>query len=384
MGAAACGTVLGLGDYGDAPRDAGTSADLDAERGETGDAGQDVTGSAAQDAADGVERDAADSAARDAADGDRRDAADSAQDDAPVDAATQLDAPSVDAGTCTDGGTSCFVVPGGWTVVAFANSSQITCPAGFSTNAANLVFGAAQPAANACACDACSVTAPPTCVQGQLTGSGDFDGSRTCSGFPITLGNSSPGGCNTDNTHARIPNLDLQLLGPGPTGGTCSATPTAHADRVSFPQQGRICSPDGDAGVGCSDGGPCAPSIAAPFLPCLSQAGNVACPPGPFGVSYHAGSGATLSCGGTCTCALNATCTSKTVTYYTDSMCQSLTTLAITANGTCQSGGAGIGGGTIYGSYKYTAAANATCSFAGSPSTSAVGLANEQTVCCAQ
>jgi len=74
----------------------------------------------------------------------------------------------------------------------------------------------------------------------------------------------------------------------------------------------------------------------------------------------------------------------QTVTYYTDSMCQSLTTLAITANGTCQSGGGGIGGGTIYGSYKYTAAANATCSFAGSPSTSAVGLANEQTVCCAQ
>jgi len=229
------------------------------------------------------------------------------------------------------------------------------------------VFGAAQPAANACACDACSVTAPPTCVQGQLTGSGDFDGSRTCSGFPITLGNSSPGGCNTDNTHARIPNLDLQLLGPGP--------PEEPAPRRHGTRRPRLFSPAGPDLLTDATRASAAPMGAlvprpSPRRSCRLPAvasGKRCLPAGPLWGFVPRRERRHAELRRTCTCALNATCTSKTVTYYTDSMCQSLTTLAITANGTCQSGGGGIGGGTIYGSYKYTAAANATCSFAGSP-----------------
>jgi hypothetical protein len=382
-GAAACGTVLGLGDYRDAPRDAGATAQSDAESSETRDAGPPPADDAGQEAT-GAAQDAADGAAQDAADGGGQDAADDGAQDAPFDGAAPMDAASTDASLCVGADAmSCFSVPGGWTLVAFANSSQTTCPTGFSVQN-DVVFGAAQPAANACTCDSCSVTAQPSCVQGQLNGTYDFDGSQTCRAGSLTLANSSPGGCNTDNFHGTLRKFDVQWVAPAPTGGTCSAAPTAHADRISFAGQGRACSPQSDAGAGCADGGVCAPTIAAPFLLCLSQAGNAACPAGPFGVAYHVGTGAVPTCATACACTVNATCTNKTVTYYADSSCQSTTTLPVAANGVCQVASTSMGPGTSYGSYMYSATANATCGVSGNPGVSAVGLANQETICCAQ
>jgi hypothetical protein len=377
-GAAACGTVLGLGDYRDAPRDAGATAQGDAESSETRDAGPPPALDAGQEATD-----AADGAALDPADGGGQDAADDMEQDAPFDGATTMDAASTDASLCvgTDA-MSCFSVPGGWTLVAFANSSQTACPAGFSLQN-DVVFGAAQPAANACTCDSCSVTAQPSCVQGPLNGTEDFDGSQTCRAGSVTLANSSPGGCNTDNFHGRLRNFDVQLTAPAPTGGTCSAAPTAHADRISFAGQGRACSPQSDAAAGCV-GGVCAPTIVAPFLLCLSQAGNAACPAGPFGVAYHVGTGAVPTCAAACACTVNATCTNKVVTYYPDGACQSAMTLPIPANGVCQVVTSGMGIGSAFGSYMYSATVNATCGVTGNPAVSAVGLANQETICCAQ
>jgi hypothetical protein len=376
-GAAACGTVLGLGDYRDAPGDAGVTVQSDAQSSEAGDS--------ARPAAIDADPEATVSAARDAADSAGQDAADSAGQDA-ADSATPMDGPSTDGSLCTaPGTTSCLLVPAGWTLVAFANSSQTTCPAGFSLKKM-LVFGAAQPAADACTCDSCSTTAQPSCVQGQLSGTLDFDGSRTCGAASFALANAIPGGCNTDNFHGRLRAFDAQWTAPGPTGGTCSAAPTAHADRVSFAGQGLACSPDSEAGAGCAGGGACTPTIAAPFLPCLSQAGNATCPPGPFGVAYHIGTAAVPICAATCACTVSASCANKTVTFYTDGACQSTTTVVMAANGTCQNalGSSNAGGGTIYGSYSYSATVNATCSLNGSSSVSAVGLANEDTICCAQ
>jgi hypothetical protein len=43
-----------------------------------------------------------------------------------------------------------------------------------------------------------------------------------------------------------------------------------------------------------------------------------------------------------------------------------------------------MGIGSAFGSYMYSATVNATCGVTGNPAVSAVGLANQETICCAQ
>jgi hypothetical protein len=327
LGVGACANVLGLGDYVDAPPDAGgapgTVADGSPGGGEGGDA------------------------------------------------------------ACAPVGTpACFQVPTDWTLVAFADSAQTTCPAGFSKNQTDLFGGAIQPASDACACDACTVATQPSCVQGPIAFTYDSDGSKKCNMTYQVLANANAGGCNTDGFHGPIPaNQDVHWVPPSPKGGTCTASsPTTHPDRVTFAENARACSPDDDAAAGCV-GGACSPALAAPFAACLAHAGNVACPSGPFGVAHHVGTGATFDCGGTCGCTVSASCTNRALTFYTDGACQSATPLVQPVNDTCVN--QGTNGGS-YGSYKYSATVVASCSPTGTATASNTALAGEETVCCAQ
>ncbi len=368
-----CGTVLGLGDYQNAPADAGGMNDAQIGNAEVGQPTNETGGEDADN--------------DEATGGDAPSDADAeSTDESSLDAATGLDAPSdgsplADASR-SDGGS--YVVPPGWSIVAFADSPQTMCPAGFSANPTPVVFGAETPASNACSCDSCTVSTGPSCVVGQIGGGYDQNNSRTCTTVSQPLANANPGTCNTDNPHGKLFGSDVEWTAPGPSGGTCTApAPVAHTNRVSFAGQGMTCTPT--AGTGCDDGGVCSPpALAAPFTLCVAAAGNVGrCPGGPFTLDYGVvGSGASFSCSGSCGCSVEASCTSGTVTYFRDGACTAGPTLVMPANGTCNGAN---GGGATFGSYVYSATVSGvTCQVTGTPTTSGMGLAGEETICCTQ
>jgi len=354
-GMAACGTVLGLGGYGNAPDDAGADS---LQRG-----GGDV---------ESVEE-----AGEDVTVGGGADATMDATEGAPADAASEASVPAEAAGA--DGG---FVVPSGWTLVAFASTSQSACPAGF-TNPTAVVFGTATAGTGACTCNACSITTQPSCVTGEITDTYNVTGGA-CSNTGAPLANTNAGGCNAEN-FGTLPLAEVvDWVPPGPSGGACSISPTADTTQVSFAQQGLVCSLDEDAGAGCDDGGACSPAIRGPFkaciLPLAEPDGGAICPPG-FGVAVEVGTGATLGCSDTCDCAVQTTCEDVTLTYYSDNNCQR-NALVSTSAGICARTGAS--GSRGYQSYILSATVNATCAPSGTSTVTSPGLANEQTVCCVQ
>jgi len=123
VGMVSCGTVLGLGDYGDAPGDAGARAEGGTRDVRLGSDGEGAIGDEGQVMA-----------ADEGAEGAR------------------------------EGGA----LPVGWALVAFADAPQGTCPTGFTTNPTAVVFGNGAPGSGACSCETCTVTAQPSCVTGPI------------------------------------------------------------------------------------------------------------------------------------------------------------------------------------------------------------------------
>lgn len=349
LGTAGCGVVLGLNDYGDRVDGASASGGDDggAEVGEGSAGGGDAPADTPYDAA--------------AIDSGVDTGADTGTDTGPATYDAGGDAPSLG-----------DAAPAGWTPVAFSTTPQTSCPAGSTSSAQSVVFGnpTTVPAA-ACTCD-CSMTSTPSCVTGTITGSYDSTGTQTCGTPSPSLANANPGGCNTDNPHTSLANLDILWNPPAPSGGACSASTTAHGDRVSFAGQGTICSTPGDAGA-----------LSGAFRACIASPGNLACPAGPYTVAYHAGAGAMVSCTGACSCSSSATCGNGVVTYYKNANCSGTGgggSFPMPANGQCTQLS---GGSSTYASYKYTASLlAAACTGNGSPVATFTGLASEQTVCC--
>jgi hypothetical protein len=289
-------------------------------------------------------------------------------------------ATAADGASNTDGGTggcataSAACIPAGWSLVAFADSPQTTCPAGFGASPVDLVGGVSAEG-EACTCT-CSVTTQPSCVTGPIGITYDINGSKTCATPFQSLANANPGGCNTDNFHGQITDgYDIKLTAPGPTGGACTGTVTKDDGSLTIGEHGRECGLDG-----ACPGGTCAQSITAPFMACIAHDGDVACPAGAFPVAHHLGTDAAFDCPATCSCSLTATCTNGAVTYYGDPQCGGPAPLVNQANGNCASQG---GKNQTYGSYKYTATTNASCAPGAAP-TGSVTLAGERTMCCAQ
>ncbi len=348
-GVIACGTVLGLNDYGDAPIDASTGL-----HGDGGGEGSSTADDATTDAVDAHES---------------RDGAADALGEADLDGGGSAD------DALSDG--AAYDAPAGWTVVAFADTPDAGCPAGFTANPLSVVFDTATAASNACSCDTCSITTPPSCVTGTISGRYDLDQAQTCTTTAPALGNANAGACNTDNPHTGIADLDIVWTPLSATGGACAAPPTAHTDRVTFAGHGVVCSAAGDAGADAN-------AVPSPFVECIATPGNVPCPPGPLGVQHLTGTGATLSCSGSCTCSVSGTCRNGVVTYYKNGTCGG-GSLVMPADGQCNQVLTGASFSNTYGSYTYSATLSTMgCSANGTLSATVTGLAAEQTICCAQ
>ncbi|HEY4116857.1 MAG TPA: hypothetical protein VGM56_03325 [Byssovorax sp.] len=111
---------------------------------------------------------------------------------------------------------------------------------------------------------------------------------------------------------------------PTVTGGACASSgPALKPDTPTWQRLGRGCGDVALTGKGCNNGQVCLPKPKAPYVTgvCISQSGDVQCPPSQFSVkhtffqSYSDG----RSCGGTCACddPAGGGCTA-TIHVYTD------------------------------------------------------------------
>jgi hypothetical protein len=295
---------------------------------------------------------------------------------------TDNDARVVTVTPCEAGTVGCYVIPTGWSLVAFAPNQSAACPSGFAIAApTNLVE--APNASSACTCGTCTVSAPPTCANGAITSSFDVNnpiGTNTCATAGGTMNNNPPGACDTDVYTGNFDGLDLKFIPPTAADGQC-ATPGEATGTVSYGAEARACQPDSPAAAGCTGDTCTPPEIAAPYAACIVRGGAVACPGGPFSVQHVVGTSATVNCTA-CNCTVSADC-SGNVELFTDTACMN-GELVIAADAGCHPGApAGILA-TTFGSYKYVANAptNVACASSGS-STGSATLTHEQTICCA-
>jgi hypothetical protein len=273
----------------------------------------------------------------------------------------------------------CYVVPSGWTLVAFAGNQTTACPA--QSAQANVFEG---PNANsACGCN-CDVTTPPTCPP-TLNVTYDAFHNNQCNGgmgTPPTMPESSS--CSTQlytgmGTFAvGYQSLDLAYTPDPPTGGACSASAIPMGS-VTYAAQDRICTPNTEP---CS-GGECMPSFGAGLQVCISASGSQACPSSTFSVQHVVGGAATYTCSGSaCTCNLVTGTCSGTATLYVNNDCTG-GTLTIPADGMCHN--ESKAGSNTYQSFKYEAnPLSSTCTTGGTATAQNVALSNPQTVCCTQ
>ena len=281
-----------------------------------------------------------------------------------------------------DASAGCYVLPTGWSIVAFAPNQTAACPTGFAVAAPNDLVESPN-ASSACTCGgACTVGSAPTCINGELLVSYDVNnpvGPNTCGTPGTTQSNDPPGGCDTDIYNGSFSGLDLKFTAPGPSDGQC-ASPGQATGTVTYGAQDRACQPDSTQAAGCT-GDACSPNVAAPYAACIAHGANVACPAGtPFTVPHTVGSGATVACTG-CDCAITADC-SGTVEFFSDTAC-SKGELDVGADGGCQPGAPASLTATTFGSYKYVANAptSVACTSSGT-STGTATLTHQQTICC--
>jgi hypothetical protein len=233
----------------------------------------------------------------------------------------------------------------------------------------------------ACTCDTCNVSGTPSCTTGAIGIVYDGNNSKTCTTPFNSLANANNGGCNTDNFHGVISNqTDIKFTPPGPTAGACTAPGATQHPNVVPAHSDTVCAAVSPSAVGCAANGWC--TVMAPGSPwqeCIEQPATQSCPPGlGLDVAHVVGDSVTFSCS-TCGCTVQTTCTNQTVTYYTDGNCMN-GALPMVADGSCNNMGAN--GGT-YGSYKYTATTNDSCT-PGTSTASNLALTNVHTICCAQ
>jgi hypothetical protein len=262
-------------------------------------------------------------------------------------------------------------LPPDWTLAArapAASAPSTTCPSGMG----NAMTVQESPVAqdSACTC-ACTPTAQATC-SGQVKHT--FRTSTLCNNQsdPDWYKNPVAGTCYQDLYTGASPATENRFTLPTPTGGACSATPTAHPDRVTYGETSFLCE---DASR-CS-GGFCDARFDVPFEACVSRAGDEACPDA-FPVKHLVGKdGAEFECGA-CTCTPVRAACQGAVHHYTDTGCTAGEVI-IPANGLCA--GPNTSGSTFR-SYKVIATSSTTCSTEGSTAATNARMKNPRTVCC--
>jgi hypothetical protein len=309
---------------------------------------------------------------------------DSAPDAAPdvgVDSAPDS-APDVGVDSAPDSATcsptnGCYIVPSGWTLVAFDPTNQTTgCPTGWANAAPTDLVEGPNAGGNACGCAQCNTNTNPDCNSGAIKVFYD-NGNMQCGnpGLPSQMNNNPPGQCDTDMYTGSLGGLDLKYVPPPPTGGTCTSAGTLQKQNVTYAGHERECHADNPGSANCT-GNQCTPNLAAPYSACIAMTGIQTCP-SPYTTKHLVGTDVSYTCGN-CGCTVNATCTG-TVSFYGDMACGG-TAKTIAADNQCHDPMTN----NAYRSYKYAGTAqNVACQTGAAATPQNLALVNEETICCA-
>lgn len=225
-----------------------------------------------------------------------------------ADAARDAGPPAIDgaseaAGACTAPGAVCTsIVPPGWigplAVYAGSSAGAPACPTSM-TQVLDMheQMDGPQPASCSCSCGAPSGA---TCGAVDYYGYG-APGCGTCVTSDIVL---TPGLCSwiAETCDAEPYTYSSFASERAASGGQCAVIQAPpNVPPVTWETEVRACQPTGVlTTAGCGAGEVCSPAGSAPFgaAMCIAQAGDVACPAGPYSVKQVAYGGAsdTRSC----------------------------------------------------------------------------------------
>jgi hypothetical protein len=225
--------------------------------------------------------------------------------------------------------------PDGWTG-PFELGKSTGSPAGNpppcgTTYPSEAFIGFASPSTTPASC-ACSCSAASGSCSGPVaTVFGDGNCSRPCG--TVTLGAAcaslDPGTCGGGGGKGSGGGggMSVTVTAPSPGPGACTPQPSADAGAPPWTASARLCGPATALPVGtCASDQRCAPAPDPGFETgtyCVSQAGHVTCPAGPYTVShtYFATANDTRSCTG-CACE-PPVCPSVNLSTFTDMACMS-------------------------------------------------------------
>ena len=274
--------------------------------------------------------------------------------------------------------TGCYVVPGGWTLVAFAGSQGSSCPV--PSTQTDVYEG--PNASTACVCN-CLLMTPPTCPQAPIDVHYDTNqGSPSCgaTGAPSQM-NDTSANCNTDMYTGPNPygysSFDLKYSPTAvPTGGQCNSSSLSQPQNVSYSAHDRVCQPNTEPCTGSQ----CTPSFGS-YQVCITTSGSQSCPGTTFTQQHVVGGAATYTCASSgCGCNVTAGKCIGTMKLFTDGNCMS-NELDIPADDGCHNSNTST---DHYNSYKYTPGALlSSCVPTGTSAAQNVMLPGEQTICCA-
>lgn len=229
---------------------------------------------------------------------------------------------------CADMGMECvpaapegFSGPFAWLEHELDDGARPSCPAPFDEPLVEAFSTVLAPAAG-CGCD-CGAYSGGTCP---TMASVEYTAGAACGAVTATQ--------NLGQTCVTLPGGGWSSLGsyyadvPPVQGGGCLALPEVVLDPAVFLTRHLACGGSFPA-MGCAEGELCAPPPTDPLAPrwCVWQAGDVACPEGPYGerTLLHQGIDDTRGCE-PCTCAKPTTpCQNTSVVVSTSTNCSILT-----------------------------------------------------------
>jgi hypothetical protein len=265
----------------------------------------------------------------------------------------------------TDSGACSGTVPVGWALTAFAPNRATACPGNFTSAD---VVAAPSLQAGACTCS-CAIQSQPSCEIGIVKTAWSND---SACGNPWTSHTIATAGQCMDygmgsfqlGTHNSYTKLDL-------TAGKCTTAVVSDPNKVGATPM-RTCTPP----TACAED-VCNGTVPAGMRACITGAGNVTCPAGPFSDKVAViGTNTTLGCAACSPCNVTqSACGNATVKYWSDANC-TVAKGTIAADGVCN----GTGSVTVSHFTYVNPVQNVQC-VAGTSAPTA-DLASPRTVCC--
>lgn len=276
-----------------------------------------------------------------------------------------VDAPPIATGECT----CAPAPPAGWEgPVALGESlgAGPACAVGLVTAYRGGVPPATPPPCTPCACAPAAGARCDTTIT--LWGTQTCTAGSQCGSTVLSANCQQVTFCNGGSLTSAMRSVLTQV-------GSCAAPTGGAKGTAAFESEATACALTNAPANACDAGATCAPSPGPETKTCIRQAGDVACPAGPYTEKKTFFEG--LADARTCSaCSCSGACSGGTTAVYNDTNCT--TQFDTTPPNACDS----LPANNLNGSAKLIAAASLTCTASGGAVSGTVTGTNPTTFCC--